>query len=303
MTTLRSNPRQRQARDGRLSDQDKAAIAEAYLAHKKAKNGSLDASDHDAANAVMAADVSRDVVDSIDAITGEITTRCPVELTEAIAKVRAAKARLALQTENAGQGRSHPTDPTPERIAKSANGIVSEVVIPGSGPVQDTNRHRIVDYVGKIRKDLSDEEISVLEWVVDLAEAHVNVNMTINYSGSSGGGHPGRKLGGLGNVPQAVRDKHTLFCMIERTMHPGFVKTLRDLVLQLRFDDRPVAPNDFAALLFPLHKDKSFRSGVSETAVKLLAWRLIEIQWRERALTSSVKGDRKVVSITTEPSK
>lgn len=216
------------------------------------------------------------------------------DLLQSISVVRQ-KREAAARKEPAAPGRfSH--EPTAERGRAAPNGISEEVVT-------GTIRHRVNDYVGRIRSSLSAEEVAVLDWVVDLAEAHVMVNVTINYDGSSGGGAPGRKLGGLGNVSQAVRDKHSTFQMIERSMHPGFTKTLRDMVLQLRLDDRPMSAADFAAALFPTHKDKSFRSGVTMTAVKYLAWRLLEIQYRERALTRPTSPERRVRGIITEPVK
>lgn len=288
---LQASSGQRRAIDRRrLSERDKAAIAEAFLSSRR-EAGAVSAADLDAAAAVRAADIPLSVAAGLDAVT----------LTEAIARVRRAKVSLALQTERPARKGQFSHEPTPERAAHAVHGIASEVVVPGSGPVPDTNRHRIVDFVARARKDLSEDEVAVLEWVIDLAEAHTLTNLTVNYAGSSGGGHPGRKMGGLGNVPQSVRDKHATFQMIERRLHPGFVKTLRDLVLQVRFDDKPVSAAEFAALLFPQHKDKSFRSGVALTAVKLLAWRLIEIQWRERALTRAPSVERRTVMVATEP--
>lgn len=208
------------------------------------------------------------------------------EIEAAMRRVREARHRMETAWKAPPtQGRfSH--EPTPEREQHAANGIAGNVVIPGSVKVRATKSHRVQSFVDRILKDLEPEERQAIDWVLRLAEATTHVNLTASYEGATSGGAPGRKFGGLGNVPQRVRDDYALFQRITQTVHEQFVRTLRDLVLEQRFGDgRSVDPQDFAARMFPLHRDKSFRRGVATASVKLLACRLLEIYYRERALS------------------
>lgn len=220
------------------------------------------------------------------------------EMIDAIAIVKQKAAKMQAKAPSAPGRFSH--QPTPEREAKAVNGIRKETVVPAAGPVMATNSHTILDYVTRNREEFTVVEMQAIEWIRDLAEAYCNVRMTTNWD-SSGGGVAGSRLGGLGNVSEAMRAKHVAYEFIRRKMPPEFVATMEVLLVQLRFEERSISPADFAAKLFPSHRDKSFRSGVALTAAKFTAIHLAWIYVREVALTRPPRPARRVMSIMTGP--
>jgi len=220
------------------------------------------------------------------------------ELVEAISVVN--QNRLAKEKKKVAKKGQFSHEPTPERRAQAVNGISETVVVPAAGPVHATKSHTIVDYVTKNKAEFTAAEMAAIEWARDLCEAYCNVRLTMNWDGASGGGMPGRKMGGLGNVTETMRAKHTAYEYIRRKMPTEFVVTLEALLVQLRFDDRNISPAEFAAKLFPSHVDKSFRSGVSLTAAKYTAILLSWLYVREVGLRPS-GPPRRVVQIMTEP--
>lgn len=220
------------------------------------------------------------------------------EMIEAISVVKQKAAKGQAKAPRAPGRFSH--QPTPEREAKAVNGIRKETVVPAAGPVMATTSHTVLDYVGRNREEFTVAEMQAIEWIRDLAEAYCNVRMTTNWD-SSGGGVAGSRVGGLGNVSEEMRAKHTAYEFIRRKMPPEFVATVEALLVQLRFEDRNVSPAEFAAKLFPSHRDKSFRSGVSLTAAKYTAILVAWIYVREVALTRPPRPPRRVLSIMTEP--
>lgn len=224
-------------------------------------------------------------------------------LLDAISVVKEKKAASAAASyEHRPKKKGHWTNPTPERVAHASLGIEAEVVIPGAGPVPDTNRHRVVDYVTKFRADLTPDEEYVFEWVRDLAETHLYGPMTINYGGVSSGGHPSQRNGG---VSDRLRAKFAMFEAIGNKLRwtPNMNAALQVLVLNARFDDRPMDPLAFAKKLFPLHTDKSFLAGAARMALKLLAEQLQLIQVREAGLTRRPSSNHRMRATTMEPVK
>lgn len=170
---------------------------------------------------------------------------------------REARARLAIQANPlAGKKDEDPDRPTEHRLAK---GDVGQHIIRGEGRKFRT-KSPVEHYSGQWPSDV---EQAFLAYVLD-AHAKDRVAVTISYDGN-GGSRGTAKLGGLGNVHDAVRDAFERFEWVRDRLTLGSVQILDWLVLELRHEAtaRSVNLEDAGQRLFPAIRDKATRRGIA----------------------------------------
>lgn len=173
-----------------------------------------------------------------------------------------------------------PVAPTPQRtaLAEAANGI--------DAPSLRGRAYRVRGPVDLYGPQLEMGEHSALTQLVTDAQAHIMVNVTSKYEGYTSKGSTG-KLGGLGNVPQDVREKHARFQLfVTRHLHPKQVRALQLLVLEMPIDkDRPMSLAEIGNHFLPSIRDKATSKGISIGLLMSIAWAAEHFYRRERALT------------------
>jgi hypothetical protein len=174
-----------------------------------------------------------------------------------------------------------PVGPTPQRtaLAEAANGM--DAPSPRGG-----RAYRVrgpVDLYGP-QFDMG-EQSALTQLVVD-AQAHIMCNVTSRYEGYTSKGSTG-KLGGLGNVPQEIRERHARFQLfVAKYLHPKQVKALQLLVLEMPIDkDRPMSLSEIGNHFLPSIRDKATSKGISIGILMSIAWQAERFYRRERALT------------------
>lgn len=167
-----------------------------------------------------------------------------------------------------------PTAPTRELQARYGGRLEPEVVIQGSGPVQDLNRHRPRRTLDAYAKHFNERELEVFRRVYDDAEAATTHNLTINYGGSSGGTRPWEKLGGIGNATEAERARYVRFnWILARLPHRIFHQALGWLILEIRSEGMDTLPSiaDAGRKWVPTLNHEPTARGVSIGVLKCLA--------------------------------
>ena len=169
--------------------------------------------------------------------------------------------------------------PTPERVAKSAMGMVYREVRPGE------RTHAVKSPVDALHKDFSADEYEALRRYAEgymLAERSFGV---MDYTGASSRGS-GSKLGGYGNISEAVRTRITEFSLMQRRICPFFRDVLEALVAQVQSVQlgKALSPQEYARQITH-RRDKATLQGMGIALLKAAAHRWMEEERRERALT------------------
>jgi hypothetical protein len=198
------------------------------------------------------------------------------EILEEVNKVRQSRARLAVQGApimyRPDPPPSNPTDPTPEWQRKHGSVIGKEAI--GRGEVVPQKRYRIRHVIEQHGDKFDLSHRSALEQF--LTDASYAMKIGIADLNRSGGGD-GNRLGGLGNVPQDVRDRHARDAWVAQRIAPGLMKTARALVLRelLKKDGTPFTLEEFGGVVLPEVKDRNRRWGISAGQLIALADHLV----------------------------
>lgn len=170
---------------------------------------------------------------------------------------REANARLAKQgAPLADRKEDDPDRPTSQRMSK---GDVGQHIVRGEGRKFRT-KSPVEHYSGQWPSDV---EQAFLTFILD-AHSKDKVAVTISYNGNGGGAGQGR-LGGLGNVHDAVRDSFERYNYVRDRLTLGSVHVLDWLVLELRSEAtaRAISLEDAGSFLFPSIRDKATRRGIA----------------------------------------
>lgn len=190
---------------------------------------------------------------------------------------RARKARLAI-TGNPGlyRPRAHvadnPTEPTPERMRKGAMQRISLTKELGAARVLKTRT--VLDQHGD--KYAVDKRCALERLLIDAQYAERVRTADLD---PKGGGVPGKRLGGLGNVPDdlrlAVARHEWVWCRLPEE----FQSTARMLVLgELRKPSgEAFSMEDFGGHIIPSVKDRNRRWGIAAGALWGLASALVQL--------------------------
>jgi hypothetical protein len=146
--------------------------------------------------------------------------------------------------------------PTPHRLAK---GDVGQHIIPGEGRKFRT-KSPVEHYSGQWPSEV---ETAFLGYILD-AQTKDKVAVTISYNSNGGGAGHGR-IGGLGNVHDAVRDAFERYNWVRDRLTSGSIQVLDWLVLEVRYEHtaRSVNLEDAGQRLFPTIRDKATRRGIA----------------------------------------
>lgn len=172
--------------------------------------------------------------------------------------------------------------PTDSRLAK---GDVGQHIIAGEGRKFRT-KSPVEHYSGQWPADV---EQAFVRYIVT-AHAKDRVSVTISYNGNGAGGSGGR-LGGLGNVHDAVRDAYEEFHFCRDRMTQEAVQIMDWLVLELRTEAtaRAIGLEEVGQRLFPSIRDKATRRGIAVGALLMAGKELAKTM----RLFAVLSGDRK----------
>ncbi|NOU05342.1 MAG: hypothetical protein HOO99_04085 [Hyphomicrobiaceae bacterium] len=168
---------------------------------------------------------------------------------------------------------SNPNDPTPERVARS--GDVMHATTIGRGAVVPLKRFQVRNLIEQYADKFGMDKRSALARFMQDADYAKRVRCADH--NSSGGGSPGDRLGGLGEVPQHVRDGHARHHWMWGRLSPEHQLTGTALVTRelSKEDGTPFSMEDFGAHIFPTVIDKNRRWGAAAGALWALAGELV----------------------------
>lgn len=171
----------------------------------------------------------------------------------------------------------NPGDPTPEWAAKM-NGTVHAVTV-GKGEVAPVKQYRVRHVVEQHGEKFEHSHRSALERFFQDADYAQRVRVA-SWNASGGGGHG--RIGGLGDVPQHVRDGFNRDQWVRAQLPLEMLTTARALVSReiLKPDGRPFSLEDFGAQMFPSVQDRNRRWGAAAGAIWALAGCLVHLYQR-----------------------
>ena len=183
----------------------------------------------------------------------------PDDVADAVARVREARASVELQsapTKYKRQGKpvtlATVNDPTPEWAARNAGHIETRT----AGTDIRVKGYRIKHVIETHSEKFSMDARSATERYMEDSQWHERIKVA-DWNGSGGGGSVSR-LGGLGQVPQMVREGHARYDWVQSRLDPA-MKAISDyLILRVlnNPNQSPFSLEDFGRYMFPGVKDK-----------------------------------------------
>lgn len=176
------------------------------------------------------------------------------EVAVAVYRVRDARARLELQSapakyKPAGKRVTLPDvgTPTPEWLARNEGNIETRT----AGSDIRVKGYRAKHILDALADKLPIDQKTATERYLQDSQWHEKVKIA-DWNGSGGGSGLAR-LGGLGDVPQAVRDGHYRFEWVNKHFGPAMMKISKYLILRVEShaDQSPFSLEDFGRLMFP----------------------------------------------------
>jgi hypothetical protein len=163
-------------------------------------------------------------------------------------KVRLSRARMAAQGLPASGGyhtpKQEPGEPTPQRRAKN-------------------NRAPLQPYSGKWPPEV---EIAFARFLVEAEHlSQYSPRVTIGYDSNGGGSNPANRNGGLGHVPDKIRELHRRFNWVRRNLSMNSCYVLDKLVLSQPYESNGncATLSEVGHLLFPAIRDVAMARGIS----------------------------------------
>lgn len=209
------------------------------------------------------------------------------DIADAVMRVRESRASLALQ----GAPQTYrakpappvsPAEPTPEWKQRAGSALGKSVVkASGSNTVEVVKGYRIRHVVDQHGDKFGMHKRSAMEQFMEDASIAMKISVC---DPNRGGGFssPGSRLGGLGNVPQHIRDRHARHEWVLSRLSPELRKAAAALVTRdtLKPDGTPFSLEDFGAAMFPTVADKNRRWGAGAGAIWSLAGCLVFLYGR-----------------------
>lgn len=170
----------------------------------------------------------------------------------------------------------NPSDPTPEWERKN-NGSVSKTTV-GRGDVTILKQYKSQSWMdqhgGELHPDLQN---AISRFIAD-SEYHQRVRVA-NLNSSGGGGAV--RLGGLGDVPDHVRDGHNRHAWLETQVRQNYLLSgVLDLLIyrsRKKQDGEIYTLEDFGRILWPYLEDKSALRYSTKTAVLAFGAELLKL--------------------------
>lgn len=180
------------------------------------------------------------------------------DVLKAVDRVRDSRARLEIQSAPKKYRRGPPVslapinEPTQEWKTRYAGQIETRRV---SSDIREKGyrvRHVMEQHGDKFSLDMRDATARFLE------DSQWHERIKVADWNSNGGGSSGSRLGGIGNVPQMIREAHHRFDWIDQRLDPGLRAVSEYLILRVRShtNDAPFSLEDFGRYMFPGERDK-----------------------------------------------
>ena len=183
-------------------------------------------------------------LDDVDAAIQRVReTRAAVELQAAPLKYKRTGKPVTLASVN---------DPTPEWLARNSGQIETRSAGTDIRAKGYRTKHVMETYADKFSLD----QRSATERYMQDSQWHERIKVA-DWNGSGGGGGVSR-LGGLGSVPQMVREGHHRFHWVEAHLDPAMRAVSDYLILRVlnHPTQAPFSLEDFGKFMFPGVKDK-----------------------------------------------
>ena len=202
----------------------------------------------------------------------------------AVERVHKTKASLALQGSpllyRAKPIDTQPFEPTEERKARAGSSLGKIAIKATSNAIAVVKGWRIKSPIEQHGEKFPEHLRLALErfmdtWDIDSRVCVSDLNRTRSSESS-------RRLGGLGRVPQTVRDAYTQHVRVRSDLEQDLKEVARALLVRERLkpDGTPYSLEEFGAKLFPTVIDKNRRWGIGCGALWALAIRLVELYRR-----------------------
>lgn len=174
---------------------------------------------------------------------------------------------------------ANPGDPTPERARKAGKpgpeGYLTHNAA-GKGEAAPVRRYRLRSVMEIHGDKLGDEHRTVFAAFVADADLHQRVRVA-DLNSQGGGG--GARLGGLGNVPDHIRDRHNRYEWAVARL-TRLEKEVCDVLVThciAKRDGTPFSVVEYGAMVFPGLGDESFHRGAAVNAFRHLVDHLAEL--------------------------
>lgn len=174
---------------------------------------------------------------------------------------------------------ANPGDPTPERQRKAGSHKTDGYLISqaaGKGEAAPVRRYRLRSVMEIHGDKFGDEHRTVFAAFVADADLHRRVRVA-DLNSQGGGG--GARLGGLGNVPDHIRDRHNRYEWAAARL-TGLEKEVCDVLVThciAKRDGTPFSVVEYGAMVFPGLGDESFHRGAAVNAFRHLVDHLREL--------------------------
>jgi hypothetical protein len=200
------------------------------------------------------------------------------EIIAARERVRLSTARLELQGAPLKYAEKRaPTgdgEPTAERQKKAGRYLYKQGAQPGENI--HTRRYRLRSVMEIHGDKFEMEHRTTFSAFVGDAELHQRIRVAdLN---SAGGGSSGR-LGGLGNVPDHVRDRHNRYEWVSGRL-TRLEQEVCDILVShciTKRDGTPFSAEEYGQMIFPSLADRSFHRGAAVNAFRHLVDHLVEL--------------------------
>ncbi len=187
-------------------------------------------------------------------------------------RVRAARARLAIQAaphlyKAPQRPPAYENEPTQEWLSKNKGNLETRHLAYGKGG--SIKGYRIRPITESHAESFPEEMRLAFGRFLQDSEHHLRISVAdLN---RTGGGSPGARLGGLGSVPQFVREGHHRHIWLEQQLagNAVFNQVLRKLVYRsdVHGDGKSYDLVEFGKVLWPTLKDQSALRWSTKTAV------------------------------------
>lgn len=237
---------------------------------------------------IFATDRMRAIVD--DLIDGGYISRSAAEyarknkytdadIIEARERVRLSRARLEVQSRplqyREDKPKAMPGEPTPEQKRKGGKYLTSAVV--GKGETAPLRRYRLRSVMEMHGDKLHDAHR--MAFAAFVGDADLHQRMRVADLNGSGGGSGKPRTGGLGNVPQQIRDRYNRYEWVSKRLTRLEREVCDVLVTHCvsKRDGSPFSAEEYGALVFPTLADKSFHRGAAINGFRHFCDHLVEL--------------------------
>lgn len=169
----------------------------------------------------------------------------------------------------------NPSDPTPEQKAKGGVYLASRTV--GKGEQTPVRQYRLRSVIEIHADKFEMSHRTAYDAFIQDADLHQRVRVADLNSRGGGGGVS--RIGGLGDVPPEIRDRHNRYEWVVARLTAKELEVADALVLCVltRRNGARFSPEEFGALLYPMLADKSFHRGAAVNGFMHFVDHLVEL--------------------------